>query len=344
MPPPSSVVALAVTLPLVLLASAARAPLARAQAADDKTVANALFDDGKRLSAEGLHAEACAKFEASLSMISRLGVRLNLADCLERIGRTATAWVLFTEATAEARDAQDPREAFASERAAALAPRLTRLAIAVDGVDPVAGLEVRRDGAVVTSTSFGVEIPVDPGEHTVEASAPGRRSWSTVVTAASEGEVLRIVVPRLEPSVRPISLRPRPAPPSPAPAATAAASLPAPARSRVRPALTWAAAATGIVGVGAGSGFGLWAWSRWQDARAQCADGACHDQPLRDTIAARRLGNLSTAAFAIGGASLGAALVLHLLSDDAPRPRAHALRLTPAASAEAVTFTLEGNF
>ena len=70
--------------------------LAAAQdASNPKVAADALFGEGKRLLAEGDVDHACAKFEASLQLLDQLCVLLNLADCHERQGRTATAWAEF---------------------------------------------------------------------------------------------------------------------------------------------------------------------------------------------------------------------------------------------------------
>jgi tetratricopeptide (TPR) repeat protein len=106
--------------------------LAAAQnASDTKAAADALFDEGKRLIAAGNVDQACAKFEASLQRLDRLGVRLNLADCHEQQGRTATARAEFDEAALQAKERGDDRAAYARQRADALKPRLARLAISV---------------------------------------------------------------------------------------------------------------------------------------------------------------------------------------------------------------------
>ena len=74
------------------------------------------------------------------------------------------------------------REKNARSAADALEPKLPKLTIVVLGTETNVRLEVRRDGAVVPSSMWGMSVAVDPGEHTFEASAPGanlgdRRSW-----------------------------------------------------------------------------------------------------------------------------------------------------------------------
>src|SRR5215510_10868859 len=137
-------------------------------------------------SADGDVAEACARFEASMTLVPRLGVQLNLADCYERIGKTASAWVAFGEAAALARRIGDQRESYARERRDALVPRLARLRITVAG-DVIAGVVITRDGVSVAPSAYGVAVPVDPGRHSVEVKAPARIPWSIEVVASVAG-------------------------------------------------------------------------------------------------------------------------------------------------------------
>src|ERR1019366_353360 len=169
--------------------------------ATDKATAQALFDEGKRLMEQEQYAKACPKLADSLRLDHGIGTMLNLAICYERNGQTASAWATFKDAAGEARVAgQVEREKLARDRAAALEPRLARLAIVVARESAVDGLLVRRDGEPVPTSSWGLPVPIDPGEHAIEASAPGRKPWATAVavTAASSSEVS---VPPLEPEV-----------------------------------------------------------------------------------------------------------------------------------------------
>src|SRR5262245_29076470 len=111
-----------VALGLVAAASAGE-PSREAAAA-----AEAAFDEGKRLAAKRLYEEACAKFEESQRLAPASGTLLNLADCYERLGRTASAWATFRAAAAEARArGKAARDEEARARAAALEPRLSKL-------------------------------------------------------------------------------------------------------------------------------------------------------------------------------------------------------------------------
>src|SRR5436305_8717571 len=82
---------------LVLSGLVAVASLARAQG-DDTATALSLFEEGKKLAAGGSYAEGCPKLLASYNLVQKIGTLLNLADCYERQGKTASAWARFTEA------------------------------------------------------------------------------------------------------------------------------------------------------------------------------------------------------------------------------------------------------
>ena len=55
----------------------------------------------------------------------------------------------------------------------ALAPKLVHLTITLAPGARVPGLEIKRDGQLVSNAELGIDVPIDPGPHTVEASAPG---------------------------------------------------------------------------------------------------------------------------------------------------------------------------
>src|SRR5439155_24289020 len=141
---------------LLVVTICASASPARAQNATDKATAQALFDDGVKLMADGKNADACPKLAESQRLDPSLGTLLRLATCYERVGKTASAWALYGEAIAAAKSANQPaREKYASEHAAALASKLCKLTIVVPVESDLAGLEVTRDGTPVTRAQWG---------------------------------------------------------------------------------------------------------------------------------------------------------------------------------------------
>ena len=153
---------------------------------NDPAAAQALFDEAKRLLAQGNLKEACPKFLASLKLDPAPGAALNLATCYEKNGQTASAWARYIEAASLARQAgQLDREKYAGEQAALLEPRLLRLVIRVASAPN--GLSVMRDGLPVDAAVRGAAVPVDPGKHVVEARAPGKKPWSITGGSRARG-------------------------------------------------------------------------------------------------------------------------------------------------------------
>lgn len=293
--------------------------------AEDDAAGRVLFEEGRRLMAEGKYAEACPKFEEGQRLSPGVGMRFNQADCYEKIGRTASAWTGFMDAAGMARAQRQPdREKAAKDRAAALEPALVRLKIELAPGAKLAGLEVKRDGLVVGEAQLGLAIPVDPGEHVIAAAAPNHVEWSTTVKSTKPGETLGALVPKLaekHAAVTPTPT-PTPAPLTPAPLA------PTPPSDR-RPGgtqriLGLSAAGVGVVGLGVGTAFGLMAKSKQDEAASHCVGDVCDADGifLRDRAIGRA--NVSTVAFIAGGVFVVGGAVLFFTAPSAKAAAARA--------------------
>ena len=107
------------------LSGSARAQTA--QSGSDKVAAEALFEDARKLAAAGKYADACPKFADSERLDPSPSTLLNLANCWEKVGRTATAWATYREAESAANAAKrQDYMATAQRHADALAPKLAR--------------------------------------------------------------------------------------------------------------------------------------------------------------------------------------------------------------------------
>ncbi len=134
--------------------------------ANDPAAAEALFQVAKGLMDKKNYAEACPKFEASYNLDPAIGTKLNHADCLEKQGKLARAWVAWGDAREQGKRENDtPRAELAARRQKELDPRVPRLTVDVKG--SVEGLWVYRDEVKLDPASFGVPLPVDPGKHAV---------------------------------------------------------------------------------------------------------------------------------------------------------------------------------
>ncbi len=261
----------------------------------------------------GKLVEACPKFEASQQLDPGLGTMLNLAECYEKTGRTASAWAEYREAIPLARAAgSKARQDLATERAKALEERLSTLTIrAMSGDDDNAHLEIRRDGVTVQQAELGSPIPVDPGEHMIEAVAPGKQPWSSKVHVGADAAKVSVDIPKLEAHGN------GQAPPVAAPVTTTTTVTQPPAD---KPSSNWsgqrtaavATAGAGVVGIGIGAFFGLQASSKWSDAKDACSNypQGCDTRATDLGKSAKESATISNVGFIAGGALLATGAVL----------------------------------
>jgi PEGA domain-containing protein len=200
------------------------APARSSRAQDSKAMAQALFEEARRLMKDGKFSEACPKLAESQRLDPGLGTKLNLALCHEGEGKIATAWSEFKEAQGQARKESDQkREQFATDHIAKLEPQLSRVAVQVASGSEVAGLEVTIDGTLLGRSAWGMALPIDPGVHTLAASAPNYERWETQFTVEPGATSSTVEVPALTPGPPPA-----PAPPSPVPGGLNAQPQPLP--------------------------------------------------------------------------------------------------------------------
>ena len=163
---------------------------ASAASPQDQAAAEVLFNDAKKLADAGDFAHACPKFVESQRLDPTAGTALNVGKCFEGLGKVASAWGAYKDAEMIAHNAGDTaREAGAVKLSAALAPLLPKLAIVVPPVTRVPGFEVLRDGTPVGEGSYGSALPIDPGEHVIEASAPGKLGWTSRVMVSVSASI-----------------------------------------------------------------------------------------------------------------------------------------------------------
>jgi hypothetical protein len=313
----------------------------------ETAAAEGLFYESRTLMQAGRFAEACPKLEESMRLDPGVGTQFNLADCNEHIGKIATAWIAFNDAAAQSKLSNQPeREKVARKRAAALEPRLPRLAVDVTGA-PV-GLEVKRDALVVAPSAWGTPVPVDPGTHRISVTAPGKEPWETTVTTR-EGKVARVSVPRDLPDLGVAIVPAPPAPEPPEPAAVQAAAFPEPiveGHGGTQRAIGWVVTSLGVAGVGVGAGFGLSSLGKRNAARAHCNAVGCDSDGVRLRDDAFRNGNIATISMIAGGAALAGGLLLVLTAprDAPPRESVGRIRAVPITAIGGGGLSLQGVF
>lgn len=314
-----------------------------------RATAEAMFEQGLTLMEQGQAAAACPKFEASQKLDPGVGTLLYLADCYETVGRTASAWATFLQASyAASAVGQEDRRQLAETNAERLKPTLSMLVLTVQDKD-TPGLRIKQDTQELNSATWGTEVPVDPGEHTLSASAEGKEPWTAIFVVPSGPGVTRFEVPALKDSAQvPVAAAPLAAPPETAPVVAAPPAAP-PTRSNPddpgSSQRTW-----GWVAVGAGGaallGSGLFTFLAVSDNGR--ADDLCRqDDPTRCGERGVELGEsatnkatLATIFAGVGGAIAvtGFVLVLTAPDDDAQS----GIRVGTSVAATSQRLTLGG--
>lgn len=322
------------TLHAVLLATTlglAAGP-ARADTKDDVAFADALFHQGLALLKQGDDADACMRFEQSKELAPAVGVSLYLADCLQRIGKPASAWREFRSAEALAIERKDKRAALAHRRAEALVAGLDRLTVQV-GPSLEGSVHLSLDGKALARDEWGTAIPVDPGNHVVVARS-GEIERVFEASVDTNRTTASIQIDALAPD-KPVERAPAQHPAGGVPVASGDADGTPPEAEKSTPHgggrlwISLGLAGLGAAGLGVGAGFGLAAKS----ARDQSNDGPCdasdHCTPsglsLRHDAISDAL--VSTVAFGVGIAALGACAVVAFVL---PRGNGNAVTVSPA--------------
>ena len=341
--------------PCVLLV--ATCPVAYAQTTD-KVAAEALFQQARSLMDKGKYVEACPKLEESQRQDPAVGTLLYLALCYEKNGQTASAWATYHSAESAARNAgQRERVKIAKERAEKLTSKLSKLTIRVPAASQTPGLTVKRDGKFVGTAMLGTAVPVDPGEHTVEAAAPGKETWTGTVDVAGDAASAAVDIPVLKDAPKGAEAGPEEAggvDQSGAASGTAVAGdgldadQPSVAgRGDTQRIIGIVTGVVGVVGGGIGVVFALRSKQKDEESSEHCGIGndpnACDDLGLQLNDEARQAATVSTVAFVAGAALLAGGAVLYFTAPS-NEPAGTAIRVAPALGPRAQGLLVQGTF
>jgi hypothetical protein len=207
--------AAAILAAILLTGEAARA---QAPSARDPVAAEALFREARQELTAGRYAEACPKFAESLRLDPALGTLLNLAECEEHDGKVASAWEHWRQGL-DRLPAGDPRIAMAQQHFSALEPRLPRLTLQLAAGAPD-DTRVLRDGVELGRATFGIALPVDPGDHVLTILAANHEAATKPVHLdAAQSLTVQVEPGALGATPPPAPMEAVPPPPSVTPSA-----------------------------------------------------------------------------------------------------------------------------
>ena len=317
--------------------------IAAAQSPEDRAVAQTLLDDGQRLMAEKKYEQACKKFEASLDLFPGLGTRGKLAQCYQKVGRTASAWAAFRHVAALAKKQNDQSRYAAAQRFVELLEKELSY-VTLTSESSVPGMELLRDGVPIALGALGSPIAIDPGEHRLEARAEGYKSWTHTFVVDTSTKTA-IAVPILEKD-----------PEATVPNGTAGLSLAGTSGGMVdgtQPPDTSRKKTVGIVLAGTGGALvggalilSVVADQKWtgafDDGECNASTNVCSVNGKNATDSARTLSKASVVVGSVGivAAAAGAYLWLRGSKDE----RASRLSIAPIVSADGAGFAIGGRY
>ncbi len=341
---PRALVALLLALPSLALAAPPPAPAppsAEATDASRSAAAKEKFLAGREELKRGEIVTALALFRASQALYPTPGTLLNVANCEEQLGLLATAWQHF-KAVLALLPASDDRRPIAAAHADDLTPRVPRVTIRLSSEAPPEAV-VTLDDVPLDRVSLGVELPIDPGRHSIVVAAPSAPKRRYTLTMAEGQSVVNTVAPwhgqafsdsewaRVE-ELNKINAAPAPPP----------ASNGAPEAHGVRRTAALVIGGVGIVGLGVGAASGVMAISMNDQLKAMCPVPAmCTPSGVAMEHVDRALAGVSTFAVALGAAAFAGGVTLAVTIPDAPR-------LAPAVTTTALpggaAFGMRGRF
>jgi hypothetical protein len=343
--------------------------------AQQKAAAEALFDEGRDLVGQGQYEAACRRFEQSQAIDPGVGTLLYLGDCYERVGRLASAWAMYREASSAAQaSGQAERSQVAFERARRLTPNLSKLAVMNAVENRVDGFEVVINDKHLSPALFGVAFPVDAGRYRLLASAPGHVSWSALIEIKAGGDQQLVQIPALPLASVPAAARTVASaahagattglPVASGAAAGGAASGVSPVSSAVPPAATapgapgadagfslggqrtaaLIVAGGGVLALGAGVAFGVNAKSQDDDAKPYCPTDCFTREAAALNADARTSALIANVSYGVGLAALAAGAVLYFTGADHEPASSGALSVAPEIGAGRGLLRMSGEF
>jgi len=320
-----------------LSALALVAPLARAAPTEvELRAARQLFKDAEKDEDAGRWSDALEKLRRVGRVKLTAGIRYHEALCEEHLGQLSRALDDYTasETQAGVEGAHDVL-ALVSRRLADLGPRVPRLTIRI--VPPTPDGVVTLDGSGLSSSLLNVPIPVDPGPHSVEATAKNRTpAHQSVTLRERQTATVELELPEApaSPATAAGASTSTAAPPAPStsppdaavPAPEPAPPAPAPAGGAPSHTGAWLATAGAVALAGGGIAAYLVAGTTHSNGVTECAQrvttdaGACDD--LRNRV--RAWDGVAGLAW-LGAAGVGGLAIVLFAHTGGPAPSARLL-------------------
>jgi len=308
----------------ILLGSEGRARAQDDSGSVDTAAARSLAVDGMKLADAGKCSDAIDKLARAEKLHHAPIVLGRLGECQIAVGKIVDGTENLRKVVREPLPTNpSPAALKARERAQstldAAKSKIAALTISIKGAN---NATVTVDGQPVPSVLLDGDRPTDPGDHLIEATAPGFLKASvrvTLVAGEKQGVTIKLdadpnaaraallsPTPEVEPSAGGRAILTRD------PDSTSHSESPGALASTPNHTAAYVVWGVGAVGFAVGATFGVLALSAKQDLDKQCAQSVCQPASQEKLDDAKAFGNVSTVAFAAAGAGVVLGTILYL--------------------------------
>ncbi|UQA58792.1 tetratricopeptide repeat protein [Polyangium aurulentum] len=289
MPKRTQAAALFAALALSLAAAPA---LAKEPTAAEIKMSKDMVRDAITEAKAGRCPEAIRMLKESIALRESAEAYYHLADCQATTGKLKDALGSLKRGQAVADQQKDrAMRATISEGLKVLEAGIPMISLELPA--GVEGVAVTIDGAAVPEAELKGPIPVDPGEHTVEVKAPGRKTFTRTVKAEQEARIVVSVELKEGPKEEEVA-----------------------GGKRTVPLGTWIAAGASVALLAGGVGAFVAAGSEADAGREACAKSPTCDEGQRSTV--RSLDGAALGLWIGAGLAAGAAVTLFVLQPKKP--------------------------
>ncbi len=322
----------------LLLGTLGQTSLVMAQEnAADVAAARALGTEGVKLADKGKCEDAVDKLSRAEKLHHAPMLLERLGECQVALGKIVEGTENLQRVVREEMGSNAPAAVLAAKMRAqkvleAAKPKVAKLIVSVTGVAQADSIVVKLDGQTVSSASLGMERPTDPGDHTLDISAPGYKSVSRKVTLSMGGSESVSVTLEVDPNAKPIDDHKGNGDGGNKGDGRGKDDVvvPPPAQGNGKTIAAVTSLAVGGVGLVLGGVFGVLAMSKKSTLDGQCVAKACPSGTQSTIDAANTFATVSTVGFIVGGVGLAAGIVLLAIPNGAPTAKpVKGLTVTP---------------
>ncbi len=160
--------------------------------AQNSAQAEVLFKEGQTLMVEKKYPEACQRLTASFKLDPQPNTELVQGECFKKLGKTASAYNAYIDASSSLPRGEAAQK-YAADQAHALEPSLLKVRVQVSPIVPGLSMKFDDDTKGRDKDFIGIDIALDPGEHDLTITAPGKHDFTkhfTLDAASSPHNVI----------------------------------------------------------------------------------------------------------------------------------------------------------